>query len=118
MILEPGELFIFIRNKCCEMIEHENFTDSAKNRLLMYFCRIFYENLNITEHVIGHHDPKSASRDSFVTFKCLVKWFLIYSKDRSTNMTHLNENTNFLVKKFRSTGTSLKSSRKSANHRN
>ena len=25
----------------------------------------------------------------FGTFKCLVKWFLIYSEDRSTKMTHI-----------------------------
>ena len=95
MIPEPGELFIFIRNKCCEMIEHEIFTDSAKKGCLCIFLEfsgIFYENLNITRHVIGHHDPKSVSRDIFVTFKCLVKWFLIYSKDRSTNMTHFYQN--------------------------
>ena len=45
MILEPGDLFIFIRNKCAETIEHENFTDSAKIAHLyttyVYFWNIF-----------------------------------------------------------------------------
>jgi hypothetical protein len=41
MILETGDLFICIRNKCCETIEHENFTDSAK---IVYLC-IFLEYL-------------------------------------------------------------------------
>ena len=43
MILETGDLFIFIRKKCCETIEHEIFTDSAKIDNLCIFLEYFME---------------------------------------------------------------------------